>query len=92
MHFRKEDMEGTRYNWVDEEKHLFTGQPSRRTFDRSNGNQVLFLINSYASLADRFTIGEGRTIEHKIQHDLPLEAKSEISVLNWLKDILISVK
>ena len=46
MHFQKQDMEGTQYNWALEgERSSYMGQPSRRTFDRYNGDQVLFLIN-----------------------------------------------
>jgi hypothetical protein len=92
MHFQKQDLEGTDYNWIEEEKHLFTGQPSRRSFDRFNGNQVLFLINFYGSLSDRFTIHEGKCIERWLQHDLPLEAKSEISVFNWMRSIVFEAK
>ena len=91
MHFQKQDLEGTHYNWIENEDHLFTGQPSRRSFDRYNGNQVLFLINFYGSLSDRFTLREGKTIEQKIQQELPLEAKSEITVFNWLRDVVIPV-
>ena len=87
MHFQKQDMEGTHYNWSSAgENLLFVGQPSRRSFDRYNGEQVLFLINFYGSLSDRFTIEEGRSIEKNILNDLPLEAKSEISVFNWIRN------
>lgn len=92
MHFQKQDLESTGYHWSEDEKHLFTGQPSRRNFDRYNGDQVLFLINFYGSLSDRFTISEGKLLEKKIQYDLPMEAKSEISVFNWIRDINLSEK
>ena len=87
MHLQKQDLIGTHYIWIEQEgSHSFEGQPSRRSFDRFNGNQVLFLINSCASLSDKFTIEKGRFIEQLIQHDLPTETKSEISVLNWIKN------
>jgi hypothetical protein len=86
MLFQKHDMEGTHYNWqVAEEKDVFMGQPSRRTFDKYNGNQVLFLINFYATLSERFTLREARIIENKIFLELPAHAKSEISVFNWIR-------
>lgn len=85
MNFQKQDLEGSLYSWTEDEKHLFTGQPSRRGFDRFNGNQVLFIINSYGSLSDGFTIQEGKSIERRIQYELPDEAKSEISVFNWIR-------
>ena len=90
MHFKKTDLQGTHYNWIENTRSLFTGQPSRRSFDPFNGDQVLFLINAYGSFAERFTISEGKSIEAKIQHDLPPHAKSEISVLNWIKGIALS--
>ena len=90
MHFGKQDLEGTHYSWTPDSKDLFTGPPSRRIFDRQNGNQVLFLINSYGLLLEEFTIQKGRNIEKKIQHDLPESAKSELSVFNWLRHILFS--
>ena len=90
MLFQKHDLEGTVYNWVEDDRQMFTGQPSRRSFDRYNGNQVLFLINLFGSLSDRFTLQEGKEIEQRILNDLPLEAKSEISVFNWIKSTVVS--
>jgi hypothetical protein len=87
MKFQKEDLEGAHYDWNDDKQNLFTGRPSRRSFDRFNGNQVLFLINFYGSLTENFTIQEGKSIEKGIHCDLPLEAKSEISVFNWIKNM-----
>ncbi|NOT51087.1 MAG: hypothetical protein HOP10_07395 [Chitinophagaceae bacterium] len=85
MHFHKEDLSCTHYYPYDA-KQLFTGQPTRRLFDRFNGSQVLFLINFYGSLADRFTLKEGQAIEKQIATLLPVEAKSEISVFNWIRN------
>jgi hypothetical protein len=65
---------------------MYTGQPSRRVFNKYNGHQVLFLINFYGSLANRFTLAEGQQIEHRILTDLPSEIKSELSVYNWLRN------
>ncbi|HEX7845979.1 MAG TPA: hypothetical protein VF476_09290 [Chitinophagaceae bacterium] len=85
MHFQKQDLEGTHYYWAEHTEQLLTGQPSRRSFDRCNGNQMLFLINFYGSLSERFTLLEGKKMEKKILDDLPPEAKSELSVFNWLR-------
>lgn len=90
MHFQKQDMKGTHYTWDDEGRnHLFMGQPTRRPFDRFNGHQVLFLINFYASLWERFSIREGQAIEHQLSYYLPSDKRSEISVFNWLRDTLV---
>ena len=85
MYFQKENLAGNHYNWNEEsDKQVFTGSPSRRLFDRLNGEQVLFIINLYGLLSDKFTIDKGRMIEQKIMNELPVEIKSEVSVFNWL--------
>jgi hypothetical protein len=89
MHFQKQDLERTHYSWPEEFK-VYAGQPSRRSFDRFNGHQVLFLINFYGSQSDRFTVEEGKTIENMIQEELPIGIKSEISVFNWLRDAAVA--
>jgi len=87
MHFLKQDLLGEHYTWEEQaNKLLFSGNPSRREFNRYNGNQVLFIINFYGSLSDKFTVEQGRKMEELIMTRLPLEAKSEISVFNWLRE------
>jgi hypothetical protein len=83
MPFIKEDLIGDNYKWID--ANSYTGSPSRRLFDRYDGNQVLFIINSIGSLSEKFSIVEGLQIEEKIIHHLPSAIKSELSVFNWLK-------
>ena len=92
MHFLKLDLEGTHYSWREDEKQFFTGQPSCRAFDKFNGNQVLVLINFYGALSERFTLAEGKYIEECIRRDLPVEGNSEISVFNWIRNIVFSLK
>lgn len=93
MHFQKQDMEGSHYNWPENtEKILYIGPASRRSFDPFNGDQVLFVINSYASLIDDFTVEQGRQIERQLLYYLPSNLKSEISVLNWLKALELPAK
>ena len=86
MHFQKQDLQYTYYDWDSSREHLYTGQPSRRVFNKYDGYQVLFIINFYGSLSNRFTLSEGRLIEHRILSDLPGELKSELSVFNWVRD------
>jgi hypothetical protein len=88
MPFLKQDLAHQEYNWDLPGETIFNGSPSRRAFNRYNGNQVLFLINFYGSLAEKFSIGEGQLMEEVISNQLPLEAKSEISVFNWLRTAL----
>ncbi len=88
MHFQKQDLSGKHYYFgLPEVKTPYHGHPSRRSFDRNNGDQVLFLINSFVEISERFSLREGRMIEYEIFHRLPLEVKSEVSVFNWLREI-----
>lgn len=64
---------------------VFNGTPSRRLFDRFHGDQMLFLINYFGSISDQFSISEALKVEHALIHYLPVEIKSEISVINWLR-------
>lgn len=86
MYYLRKDMQFQHYRWTDIERAdtLFTGEPSRRVFDRWDGEQVLFVINYYLSFLGKATIVEARGVENKIAHFLPLGSKSERSVLNWL--------
>jgi len=85
MHFLKEHLsDSNTYNWTDE--FIFDGTPSRRLFNRQNGNQLLFIINLYASQSDKFSEDHVQRIEDMLVNKLPEEIKSEISVLNWLKE------
>jgi hypothetical protein len=89
MNFSKENLANEHYMWIEESnKDLFSGTPSRRLFNKLNGDQVLFIINSYGSSSDQFTIEDGRKIEEMISKELPSETKSELSVLQWLKEAL----
>ncbi len=87
MLFQKEHLMG-HYTWADEKSQpVFTGDPTRRLFNRFNGDQVLFIINCSASQESHFTLHDGHILEELILHHLPLQAKSEISVLQWLREI-----
>jgi len=89
MHFNRQDMGCAHYTWDqnrDKVSSVFAGQPSRRSFNRFNGDQVLFLINFYGTLSEDFNIRQARIIEWEIAHHLPVEIKSEVSVFNWIRD------
>jgi len=86
MYFKKEDMAGAHYTWsANDRNQVFTGQPSRKSFDRFNGDQVLFLINFYGSMLMEFSVQDGRVLEQDILKQLPINAMSEISAINWLR-------
>ena len=85
MVFQKEHLSSdNNYTWTDE--FIFDGTPSRRLFDRRNGNQLLFIINLYASEAKVFSQNDVNRIEDKLLNHMPEEIKSEISVLKWLQE------
>jgi len=86
MQLLKEHLSAYNYNWINEA--IFTGEASRRVFDRYNGNQLLFVLNLYASLIEGFTAKMGLKIEDRLMNQLPTEKKSEISVLHWLNQTL----
>lgn len=74
------------YHWGTEEdtSMLFSGEPSRRSFDPFNGNQVLFLINCYASAKGQFSLNDAHILERLLVYQLPPEIKSERSVYQWI--------
>jgi hypothetical protein len=67
---------------------LYNGEPSRRLFDRNNGEQVLFILNAYAAVTNQCTIGDAHHMEMLISRHLPPGLKSEISVFQWLRETL----
>ena len=87
MQFLKEHLSTYNYSWINES--TFTGDPSRRLFNRYNGNQLLFIINRYASMTEGFTVNSGLRIEDMLMNQLPVDAKSEISVLKWLNQTIL---
>jgi hypothetical protein len=85
MLFSKEHLAGN-YKWISVPgDSLFTGSPTRRLFDRWNGVQVLFIINSFAALSNNFSVEDARKVENLINNHLPQDTKSEVSVYNWLR-------
>lgn len=86
--FSREHLLGRHYLWKEDHKLTFNGEPSRRLFDPFDGEQVLFVINFYGALTDQFTIEEGRKLEELIITRLPPEARSEVSVFNWLRGVM----
>lgn len=89
MIFLKEHLLGD-YNWADTNgAALYTGTPSRRAFDRYNGDQVLFVINLCAT--KDMSINEGRKMEALLLNHLPMENKSELSVVSWLRNMITTM-
>ena len=91
MSFSKEHLNGV-YNWPGETLTIvFDGQPTRRLFDRYNGNQVLFVINHLMEAEGNFAIEHGQKLEELIINKLPVSSSSELTVVNWLqKELMVS--
>lgn len=90
MIFLKEHLHKGNYNWALGLNHsIQNNAPDRRIFDRSNGYQVLFIINYFGQSLGKLTVTDGRMIEDLISTQLPLEIKSELSVFNWLREVYL---
>lgn len=92
MSFAKEHLVGL-YTWTPEqETFLFEGLPSRRTFDRYNGNQVFFIITVLMERLGTTSIEQGREIEMLIINKLPFETCSEYTVFTWLEKEMMAIE
>ena len=92
MAFSKADLTGL-YNWApSQDITMFEGLPSRRTFDRYNGNQVFFIINGLLETSGNSSIEKGKELERLIINKLPFDSCSELTVFNWLEKEMISTE
>lgn len=84
MYFLKEQLTGN-YDWSNEtERSMYDNTASRRLFDRWNGHQTLFVINIFLQQAGVNLCRYGQRAEQMLQEQLPLNAMSEMKVLQWL--------
>jgi hypothetical protein len=85
MIFSKEHLTGL-YKWtVDKKNESFEGEPTRRLFDRYNGQQVLFIINLVMQSISNFSMEQGKNLERLIINKLSFDPCSELTVFNWLQ-------
>ena len=83
----KEHLLTSDYVWNNDNKSTRLSEgATRKRFDRFDGDCMLHIINLFDYSIDKLTIAQAQRIECLIQKELPLEAKSEISVLRWLKE------
>ena len=88
MRFLKEHLGPGNYEW--DNQLIYNGDPSRRLYNRNNGNQLLFVINHFAESTQSFGIEKGVMIQEMLSRQLPVDAKSEISVIKWLNEKAIA--
>lgn len=90
MIFLKEHLRNNNYKWEIGLNHSAqNNEPDRRIFNRFNGYQVLFIINYFGTSLGKMTFTDGLQIEELISSQLPNEAKSELSVFNWLRGVYL---
>ncbi|MDI3318345.1 hypothetical protein [Pinibacter soli] len=88
--FLKEHLRQRHYNWSGEPNHSIQNKEiDRKTFDPFNGFQVLFIINYFGKSIGKLTVTDGLKVEELISTQLPVNAKSELSVFNWLRGIYL---
>jgi hypothetical protein len=89
MQLLKEHLSAYNYSWINEA--TFTGEASRRLFNRYNGNQLLFVLNLYASLIEGFTVNMGLKIEDRLMNQLPVMLKVRSLFSIGLNKLLLSL-
>ena len=86
--FNKEHLRRDDYEW---DENTFTvlshdPYPTRRKFNRFNGDSVLHIINIFDRLVTGLSLTQAQNLELLIARELPLTLSSEVSVFNWLKE------
>lgn len=85
--YKRSDMLYT-YSWSADggDNPKLRGEPDDSLFDRTEGYEVLYLINRFGEATGRTTIAAGNKAERMIKNDLPGHVRSQINVKNWLSN------
>lgn len=75
------------YVWNDyeEDDNRVSGALDNTPFDRTEGHEVLFMINSLMDIWGLDKTKNGQKIERMIKTYLPYELTSQIAVKDWIK-------
>ena len=85
MIIQKEDLVLTHYNWPAEEVIAREDSaPTRRTFDRDNGVQIIWIANWFAAENNTFQKNDMARLEAMISDELPFTPLSEKTASEWL--------
>jgi hypothetical protein len=78
------------YNWrpIPDDDPRISGVFNTTLFDRNEGFEVLYLINSYADLRRIKRKETGLKIEKLIKEKLPLNLRNKIHVIQWLEEYI----
>jgi len=76
------------YSWtaVKGDDPKVTGEPDSTLFNRTEGYEVLYLINKLAGKWDFKTLSQGLKMEEMIKKHLPSDKRSQSNVAAWIKD------
>lgn len=74
------------YSWeeINENDPKINGLPDETAFDRNEGNQVLYMINSVRRILRIEMDLQIEKIENLIRHSLPAEYKTQEAVRRWI--------
>ena len=87
LSFTKKDLAEVDYVWYDKQTAITLTapiEPSRRLFDRYDGNQILHMINYFAQTIQQCSVQQANMLERLLRNELPFGIKSELSVFRWL--------
>lgn len=82
------------YNWkpIPDDDPRLSGLPDKTLFNKKEGHEVLYLINSFAERYSLKKIETGQKIEELIQKELPGNFRCQIHVMEWLEENIEKVK
>lgn len=84
--FTKGDLQ-QKYNWSTDggDNPKLKGEPDSSLLDRTEGYEVLYLIQKLMDNWDLKAVADGHKIENKI-HDCPSNLRSQTNIKNWVKE------
>jgi hypothetical protein len=85
----REDLHYQDYKWNSNPnvEPRFHGTVDNNMFDRSDGNDVLFVINEYADENDIRDKNQALELEREIHENLSKDISTQRDVSDWLKSI-----
>src|SRR4051812_16483993 len=76
------------YSWtaIPGDNPRVSGLPDSTFFSRTEGYEVVYLINKYAEMHNLTQLAEGLKVERMIKTALPGEVRSQANVRQWIFD------
>lgn len=87
MAFTRSDLLNDDYKWTTgkEDDSMLQGKPDNSLFNKREGYEVLYMINSFRFAGNSPSVLQGQKIEKMIRH-LPGTARSKEDVRRWIID------